>query len=187
MRDVLYLEMFDDDLTSQPTAQPDSPIFDPLFEFQRSTGAAELLAAKLEHRHFVAEMLGTETISKRLREGLFDLTPSAVRPPVSPYTFVSEMPDMPEPLSDDEIREPQDVRLCDCKCNFCAKDDCQRCSADKKCARCEKSTKAVIAGMVGELRGRLYPHARNVSKAAWHGLEAAMLGYVTRAVSDVSL
>jgi len=192
--DPLFIEMMGaDDLTSGRHAAPTgSSLDDPLFAFQRSTGEAELWAAKLMQRAFAEELLGTHDLSKRLREGLFDITPpaSSVRLPISPNSYKQEPLTLPDPLSDEEMRSPQSIEMCDCACPPCReRGKCAECSAATKCKcyRSDESTKAVIARMVGRMRGKLHPHGRSVPKAAWRGLEAAMLRYVRKAVSDASL
>lgn len=171
MRDAIYYEMFDSDDPTPVRAQA-KDIFDPLWEIQRSDGTAELLAAQLEARHFAEQLVGMPLEKLRAE--------TAIRQPIDVDTF--EQQPLPHPSETDETG----VRLCECKCQQCREQrKCAECSASPKCkfARCEDTAKA-IAGMVGEMRGRLHPHGRNVPKETWQQLESAMTRYVTKALSD---
>jgi len=174
--DPLFIEMFDESEThSAPGAVPaQSPLDRELFAFERSTGAAELWAAQLEARHFAEQLLGIDDLTKQVGATLYDIRPpaSSIRPPIDTNTF--EQQPLPIP---DEVP-------CECKCERCRKDDHAHCLAEKRCARYEDATKAVIAGMVGELRGRLYPRGCNVPRALWQGLEESMTRFVTRATAS---
>ena len=170
IRDALYIEMMgsDDPISGRHSYPPESPIDDPLFDFQRSTGAGELRAAQLEARHLAEGLLGPDDLLKRLREGLIDLTPNASFAPIDTNSFVQE----PLPTPDEA-----DVRLCDCSCKPCRKDDCEHCEAEKKCSRhpshATEAHKVAIARIVGEFRGRLYP-----ARVQTEQLERAMVRYV---------
>jgi hypothetical protein len=176
---IVYEILGCDGPTEMPGRTAISPLEDPLFEFRRSDGTAELWAAQLEARHLAEELLGTETFSKRIREGLIDLTPVTIRQPIDTNTFRQEP--LPTPSEMDE----NPVDLCTCSCPECRSRKCKGCSAATKCkfSRCEDAEKTVAA-MVGELRGRIYPRGRNVSKATWQGLEAAMLHFVRSAIAS---
>jgi hypothetical protein len=185
MRDPIFIEMFDCDEPTPARAYPaQSPLDCEMFPFEKSTGAAELLAAKLEHRHFVAEMLGTSVFEKRIPPGLFDITPGAGRPPISTNTF--EQQPLPEPAEDDETG----VRLCDCECARCQKDECKSCCAESKCpghpSRAE-AHKAAIARICGEAKGRLHAYVgsdRASWDRAWQGVEGSMVRFVADAIAS---
>ena len=196
MTDPIYFEMFDEDTPKSTRGEiakfPLLPFDRDTYPFEKSSGAAELLAARLEARHLAEELLGVDDLTKRVHATLYDITPpaSSVRLPVSPNSYTQEPLTLPDPLSDEEMRSPQSVEPCDCDCPPCREQGkCTECSAATKCKcyRSDESTKAIIAGMVGQLRGKLHPHGQSVSKTAWQGLEAAMLRYVRKAVSDASL
>lgn len=192
MRDTTYIEMFDESEPTPTRGTPaQSPIDDPLFEYLPSNGAAQLLAAKLEHRHFVSEMLGTETFAKRVPPGLFEITPTA-RPPLNPNSYVAEFPDLPLPLSDDEMRSPQ-LGLCNCDCPQCREQRrCSECSADTKCAnsKCDEAEKAhgvAIARIVGEAKGQAHGYAikdRAEWNRLWSNIEKSMLNCLNRTLAS---
>ena len=180
--DPLFIEMFDESEThSGPGAVPaQSPLDRELFAFEASNGTAELLAAKLMQRAFTEELLGVDDLAKRVRATVYDTSPpiSPIGPPIDISTFEQE------PLL--TPNEADDVRLCECKCQRCEKDDCQHCEAEKKCSRHSSPShatdahKAAIARMVGEFRSRLYLQQVETGK-----LERAMLRYVRKAVAQI--
>lgn len=174
MRDTTYyIEMFDETeppSRGTPAEFPLLPLDREMFPFEKSTGAAELLAARLEAHHLAEQLVGMPLGKLRAE--------TAIRQPIDVSTF--EQQPLPHPSETDETG----VRLCDCKCARCAKDDHNHCAAEKKCARREESTKAVIAGMIGEMRGRLHPRGRTVPQATWRELESAMVRFLADATAS---
>jgi len=178
--DPIYFEMFDEDTPPRTRGEiakfPLLPFDRESYPFEKSSGEAELWAAQLQHRHFVAEMLGTEAFAKRVPPGLIDITPSAVRPPVNPNSSYRQEP-LPAP-------EEADVRLCECKCEKCLKGECKSCEAEQKCDFWPRSQhQKAIARLCDDARNKLLPLGQD--RHLWEALEAAMERFVTKAVASV--
>ena len=176
MQSPIYYELYGpDDPAPVPATPPESPLEADLFPFQKSDGTGELLAAQLEAGALAEDLLGGPL--SKLREGLF--IESDIPAPVNTNTFEQQ------PLPTPSEAVDSGVKLCECKCERCEKDDHANCRAERKCrvARGQDSHKAVIAGMVGEFRGRLYPHGQSIPRAAWQSLEEAMTRHLTKAIA----
>lgn len=130
-----FTEIFGSDAPIAKSAHvPAMSLDDPLFDFAMPTGAGDVLAKTLVRDDFARSLIGEITDAVVGHEG--------VCVPLAPA---------PEPML------KRQTSKCGCKCARCARNECERCEAERKCKNClalanAKTRKRRIGQIVSEFR-----------------------------------